>query len=51
MIFLVFAHCEDINLVHGGCIMQVKACKALGLPGISNAVGGYYYSKRYFACK
>lgn len=34
----VFAHCEDINLVHGGCMNAGKRAKELGLPGISNAV-------------
>lgn len=34
----VFAHCEDINLVHGGCINAGKKAESLGLPGISNSV-------------
>lgn len=34
----VFAHCEDINLVHGGCINAGKKAENLGLPGISNSV-------------
>ena len=34
----VFAHCEDINLVHGGCMNAGKRAKELGLPGISNSV-------------
>ena len=34
----VMAHCEDINLVHGG-VMNADACaKKLGLPGITNSV-------------
>lgn len=34
----VFAHCEDINLVHGGCMNAGEHSKAWGLPGITNAV-------------
>ncbi len=34
----VFAHCEDINLVHGGCINAGAKADSLGLPGISNSV-------------
>lgn len=34
----VFAHCEDINLVHGGCINAGPKAESLGLPGISNSV-------------
>lgn len=34
----VFAHCEDINLVHGGCMNAGPKADSLGLPGISNAV-------------
>ncbi len=35
---VVLAHCEDINLVHGGVLNADEKSKALGLPGISNAV-------------
>lgn len=34
----VLAHCEDQNLVSGGCVNEDKRSKQLGLPGISNAV-------------
>lgn len=34
----VFAHCEDQNMVNGGCVNEDKKSKELGLPGISNAV-------------
>lgn len=34
----VFAHCEDKNLVDGGCMNEDEVSKAWGLPGISNAV-------------
>lgn len=34
----VFAHCEDINLVHGGVMNMDKRADELGMPGISNAV-------------
>ena len=34
----VFAHCEDQNMVNGGCVNQDERSKELGLPGISNAV-------------
>jgi dihydroorotase len=34
----VFAHCEDINLVHGGVMNQDERAKELGMPGISNSV-------------
>lgn len=34
----VFAHCEDQNMVNGGCVNEDKHSKELGLPGISNAV-------------
>lgn len=34
----VFAHCEDINLVQGGCMNEDEHSKAWGLPGITNAV-------------
>ena len=34
----VFAHCEDINLVRGGVVNMDEKAKALGMPGISNAV-------------
>lgn len=35
---IVFAHCEDIDLVEGGVINQGDKAKKLGLPGISNSV-------------
>lgn len=34
----VFAHCEDQNLVNGGCVNEDRHSKEQGLPGISNAV-------------
>lgn len=34
----VAAHCEDINLVEGGCINEGEKSRELGLPGISNSV-------------
>ncbi len=34
----VLAHCEDINLVRGGVLNADERAKALGFPGISNAV-------------
>jgi dihydroorotase len=34
----VFAHCEDINLVHGGVMNKDAKAKELGMPGISNSV-------------
>lgn len=34
----VFAHCEDQNMVNGGCVNQDARTEELGLPGISNAV-------------
>jgi dihydroorotase len=34
----VFAHCEDINLVHGGVMNRDERAKELGMPGISNSV-------------
>lgn len=34
----VFAHCEDINLVHGGCMNDDEVSKAWGLAGITNSV-------------
>lgn len=34
----VFAHCEDINMVHGGVMNAGKKAQELGLPGITNAV-------------
>ena len=34
----VLAHCEDINLVHGGGMNADAKAEALGLPGITNAV-------------
>ncbi len=35
---VVLAHCEDINLVHGGVLNMDETSEGLGLPGISNAV-------------
>lgn len=34
----VMAHCEDINLVHGGVMNEDEKSAELGLPGITNAV-------------
>ena len=34
----VLAHCEDINLVHGGVMNADAKAEAVGLPGITNAV-------------
>ena len=34
----VFAHCEDQNLVNGGCVNEDQHSREQGLPGISNAV-------------
>lgn len=34
----VLAHCEDINLVNGGCMNEDEKSEEFGLPGISNAV-------------
>ena len=34
----VFAHCEDQNLVNGGCVNEDRHSREQGLPGISNAV-------------
>lgn len=34
----VLAHCEDINLVHGGVMNADAKAEAFGLPGITNAV-------------
>lgn len=33
----VFAHCEDINLVHGGVMNADEKSTELGLPGITNS--------------
>ncbi len=35
---VVMAHCEDQNLVRGGCINQGEKSKELGVRGITNAV-------------
>ena len=35
---LVMAHCEDINLVNGGCVNAGPAAEQLGVKGISNSV-------------
>lgn len=34
----VLAHCEDINLVHGGVVNADARTRELGLPGITNSV-------------
>ncbi|MGI6095553.1 MAG: dihydroorotase [Lachnospiraceae bacterium] len=34
----VFAHCEDINMVNGGCVNEDEVSREWNLPGISNAV-------------
>ncbi len=34
----VLAHCEDINMVNGGCMNADAKAAELGMPGISNAV-------------
>lgn len=34
----VLAHCEDIDMVKGGCMNEDEKSKEFGLPGISNAV-------------
>ncbi len=34
----VLAHCEDINMVNGGCMNEDENSKRFGLPGISNGV-------------
>lgn len=34
----VLAHCEDINLVHGGVLNADEKAASMGMPGISNAV-------------
>ena len=34
----VFAHCEDINMVNGGCVNADAKTKEMGLPGITNSV-------------
>ena len=34
----VMAHCEDINLVHGGVMNEDEKSAELGLPGITNSV-------------
>ncbi|NCC44621.1 MAG: dihydroorotase, partial [Clostridia bacterium] len=34
----VLAHCEDINMVNGGCMNEDAKAEEFGLPGISNAV-------------
>jgi len=34
----VLAHCEDSNLVNGGCVNDDAVTRKMGLPGISNAV-------------
>ncbi|BFL46456.1 dihydroorotase [Lactonifactor longoviformis] len=34
----VLAHCEDINMVNGGCMNADEKARELGLPGITNSV-------------
>lgn len=34
----VLAHCEDIDMVKGGCMNEDEISREFGLPGISNAV-------------
>jgi dihydroorotase len=34
----VLAHCEDADLVRGGCVNEDENSRAVGLPGISNTV-------------
>ena len=34
----VFAHCEDQNMVNGGCVNEDEHSRELGLPGITNSV-------------
>jgi len=34
----ILAHCEDINMVNGGCVNADAKTQAMGLPGITNAV-------------
>lgn len=34
----ILAHCEDINMVNGGCMNLDSKSKELGLPGITNGV-------------
>lgn len=34
----VLAHCEDINMVHGGVMNADEKAKKLGMPGITNSV-------------
>lgn len=35
--YLIFDHCEDLELAHGGAINKGEASKRLGLKGINNA--------------
>ena len=34
----VLAHCEDIDLVNGGCMNDDEKAREFGLPGITNSV-------------
>lgn len=34
----ILAHCEDINMVNGGCMNADSKSEELGMPGITNAV-------------
>ncbi len=47
----VFAHCEDINLVHGGCMNAGAKADSFGLPGISNAVEDVITARDIFLAK
>jgi len=47
----VFAHCEDINLVHGGCINAGAKADSLGVPGISNSVEDVITARDIFLAK
>ena len=34
----ILAHCEDINMVNGGCVNADSKTREMGLPGITNSV-------------
>lgn len=34
----VFAHCEDMDMVNGGCVNEDARSEELGLPGLNNSV-------------
>lgn len=48
---IVFAHCEDINLVNGGVMNAGKRAEELGLPGITNAVEDVITARDIFLSK